>query len=91
MYTDAQCVIKMENTPTQKFNILTGVRHECVLSPLLFNLGMNFAPRNTKELNNGINWRNEPLSDLDFADDICLLHNEIKELQKKHNEPAPNI
>ena len=91
MYTDAQYMIKMKNTLTQKFNILTGVRQGCVLSPLLFNLAMDFVLRNTKELNNRINWRNEPLSDLDFADDICLLHNKIKELQKKHNGPTPNI
>ena len=82
MYTHAQCMIKMENTLTQNFNIPTGVRQGCVLSPLLFNLAMNFVLRNTKKLNNGINWRNESLSDLDFADDICLLHNKIKKLQK---------
>ena len=82
MYTDAQCMIKMANTLTQRFNILTGVRQGCVLSPLLFNLAIDFVLRNTKELNNGISWRNEPLSDLDFADDICILHNKTEELQK---------
>ena len=70
MHTDAQCMIKMEHTLPQKFNILTGIRQGYALFPLLFNLAMDFVLRNAKELNNGINWRNEPLSDLDFADDI---------------------
>ena len=82
IYTEAQCTIKTEQSFTSKFNILTGVRQGCVLSPFLFNLAMNFVLKNTQELNSGIDWGNSILSDLDFADDICLLHNKTEEMQK---------
>ena len=58
------------NTLIPRYNILPGVRQGCILSPLSCKLAIDFLLRNTKELNNGINWKNESLADLNFTDDI---------------------
>ena len=43
---------------------------------------MDFVFKNTQGLNNGIQWPNGILSNLDFADDSCLLHDKTEDMQK---------
>jgi hypothetical protein len=67
---------------TGYFDIITGVRQGCVLSPFLFLLVMDFVMNHAmKSEVAGITWGTSMLRDLDFADDIALLATKIRELK----------
>ncbi|VDP41906.1 unnamed protein product [Heligmosomoides polygyrus] len=60
---------------TTFFEVVTGVREGCVLSPLLFDVALDFIMR--KSMNGdetGIKWsRTHHLTDLDFAGDVAII------------------
>ena len=65
----------MEGRIGEWFQIVTGVRQGCILSPMLFLLTIDWVMRRSTEKGIwGLEWKgNERLADLDFADDIALL------------------
>jgi len=66
---------------TEMFDILTGVRQGCILSPFLFLTVIDFVMK--KMVNGrdyGITRGSEKLADLDFADDLALLCNTQEKL-----------
>ncbi|KAI8483214.1 hypothetical protein Bbelb_390960 [Branchiostoma belcheri] len=66
------------------FNVITGVRQGCILSPLIFGLVMDWLMRAVSGRNQGIPWsRHGQLEDLDFADDLALLSEARHKMQDK--------
>lgn len=75
IYHQSSCCLRTDQGITNFFSVATGVRQECVLSPFLFLLAMDFVMRRSLTHGDyGLYQRVETrLADLDFADDIAPL------------------
>ena len=93
------CVIKMlyqgfsaqvlcDGELTETFQVKTGVKQGCVLSPFLFSLAVDWIMNKTVgEVKRGIQWTfAKRLEDLDFADDIALLAQRQIDMQGKTDD-----
>jgi hypothetical protein len=92
MYTDTKAKVVTQDGTTEPFDILAGVLQGDTLAPFLFIIVLDYAMRkaavNFEHLGFTITPRRSrrhgavTLTDLDFADDICLLSDEISEAQE---------
>ena len=72
---DSRCAVRAEGQLSNWFQIVTGVRQGCILSPLIFLIVIDWVMKQaTSSISIGLEWlNNEHLVDLDFADDIALI------------------
>ena len=84
-YEDMKCQVVHQGKLTRKFEVKTGVRQGCLLSPFLFLLAIDWILKKTTEgARNGIQWTLwNQLEDLDFADDLALLAHSLQQMQEK--------
>ena len=84
-YNGMQCRVVHEGQLSEAFDVNTGVRQGCLLSPFLFLLAVDWIMiQTTQGRRNGIQWTlHQQLDDLDFADDIALLSHSQKQMQEK--------
>ena len=84
-YEGMSCRVIHEGQLTKNFEVRTGVRQGCLLSPFLFILVIDWVMKTaTKEKRNGIQWTMlTQLDDLDFADDLALLSHSHRQMQDK--------
>ena len=86
LYTDFSAqVLCDEGELTDPFQVKTGVKQGCVLSPFLFLIGIDLIMKETtKAGKRGICWTlTEVMEDLDFADDVVLLASRYVDIQDK--------
>ena len=85
MYEGTSCRVVHDGQLTDSFDIKTGVRQGCLLSPFLFILAIDWLmEETTKGRRNGIQWTLwTQLEDLDFADDLALLSHKHEQMQDK--------
>ena len=83
-YNNMQCRVIHEGKLTESFDVKTGVKQGCLLSPFLFLLAIDYIMRESTEgKRNGIQWTMwQQLDDLDFADDIALISS-TQQMQEK--------
>ncbi|KAK1805428.1 hypothetical protein P4O66_019744 [Electrophorus voltai] len=83
LYISSSCCVRTDDGYTDFFNIETGVKQGCILSPILFLLTVDYVMKKAMMSPvTGIPWTNgSHLTDLDFADDIALLANTKPALQ----------
>ena len=85
-YLSFKCCVALDNNKTTEwFDIETGVRQGCLLSPILFILAIDWVMRKTTgDRKRGIQWGLfNQLEDLDFADDLALLASNHRNMQEK--------
>ena len=80
---DMSCRIVHAGQLSESFEMKTGVRQGCLLSPFLFRLVIDRIMKTTTTgRNNGIQWTLwTQLDDLDFADDLALLSHNHSQMQ----------
>jgi hypothetical protein len=82
IYTNVSSCVKLA-TKTEWFAVKTGLRQGCLISPLLFNIYINDLAMTIKQNCTGIKIaNNEELCLLMYADDIALLAENEKDLEK---------
>ena len=86
-YEGMSCRVIHGGQLSNSFQVRTGVRQGCLLSPFLFLLAIDWImKKSTKEKRNGIQWTLlKQLDDLDFADDLALLSHNYQQMQEKTN------
>jgi hypothetical protein len=85
MYDGTSCKVLNDGQLTEGFEIRTGVRQGCLLSPFLFIIAVDWLLKETTSgRKNGIQWTLwTQLDDLDFADDLALLAHTHEQMQNK--------
>ncbi|VDO94892.1 unnamed protein product [Schistosoma margrebowiei] len=84
-YDGLQCKVVHGEQLTDAFQVRTGVRQGCLLSPFLFLLVVDWIMKtSTSEGKHGIQWTAQnQLNDLDFSDHLVLLSHTHKQMQIK--------
>ena len=77
LYKYVSSCVRVNTFKTEWFNVHSGLRQGCILSPLLFNLYINDLAKYIKRLNIG----DEKICILLYADDIVLLAETANDLQ----------
>lgn len=85
LYDNYQAFVQYNGKTSEAIDIKCGVRQGCILSPVLFLLVIDWIMKGIRR--NGLQWRlNEQLGDLEFADDVCLITENLNYLQRKIDE-----
>ncbi|VDP07257.1 unnamed protein product [Schistosoma margrebowiei] len=95
-YDGLHCKIVHGGQLTKSFEVNTGVRHGCLLSPFLFLLVIDWIMKtSTSEGKHGLQWISRMqlddlnfADDLDFADDLAFLSQTQPQIQEKTNSVA---
>ncbi|VDP32070.1 unnamed protein product [Schistosoma margrebowiei] len=89
-YDGLHCKIVHGGQLTKSFEVKTGVRQGCLLSPFLFLLVIDWIMKtSTSEGKYGIQWTSRmQLGDLDFANDLALLSQSQQQMQEMTNNVA---
>jgi len=70
----SMCNVLHKNQVSEPIPVLNRVKQGCVLSPLLFNVTRDYVMTKVTKNSAGIRWGLcSKLTDLEYADDICLL------------------
>ena len=89
LYENTECCVRTQDGNTRYFRIMSGVKHGCVLSPLLFVLVIDYVLRDCTGFSIQIG-EAKKLADLDFADDIAMMERNKAKLQDLLNTIREN-
>jgi len=73
LYDNSLSCIRMSGFESAWFQIESGVRQGCVFAPDSFAKGMDWVLERTVAATHRVPFRQHSFTDLDFADDVCLL------------------
>ena len=91
-YKGMTCRVVHGGQLTDAFQVQTGVRQGCLLSPFLFLLAIDWVMKtSTTQKRNGIPWSpKNQLDVLDFADDLAFLSDTQHQMQVKTSTVSGN-
>ena len=82
IYQNVSCCVKINGLDTNWFEVTTGLKQGCLLSPLLFNIYINDLVNVLKENCQGVKIGGENVCVLMYADDLALIAQNERDLQK---------
>ena len=82
MYSNTSACVRINGKLTNWFDCKSGVRQGCNLSPTLFSIFINDLVAEINSLNAGMNFENEQISMLLYADDIVFISSSEAEMQR---------
>jgi len=83
IYEQSTCNIVHKNLISEPIPVSNGVKQGCTLSSLLFNVTLDYMKSTVSKESEGIRWGIwGKLTDLDYADDKCLLTHSTRTMQK---------
>ena len=90
MYANNLCCVRHEGQHSEWFQVKTGVRQGCIISPPLFLIVIDYVMRlATADKPRGLVWGLfHRLEDSDFADDLALLAHTHSDIQEKTDRVA---
>ena len=86
LYTEVQCVVKVNDYLTPTIDVSQGVKQGCKLSPTLFSLYINDLAIEIKQMNLGIDIDEVQMSIFLYADNIVLIAPDADSLQLMLNK-----
>ena len=78
-YVNSKCVVKVGGKETEEFDVLSGLRQGCILSPVLFNLVMEKIVRGSLNLP-GARLSTGNIGILAYADDVVMVAENMGEI-----------
>ena len=83
LYAGQEATVRTGHGTTDRFQIGTGVRQGCILSPCLFNFYAEYIMRNAglEEAQTGIKIARRNINNLRYADDTILMAESEEELK----------
>ena len=86
LYEESSSAVRVNGDTSSWFQVETGVRQGCILSPLLFAIAIDWVLRRIMDNSTGgITWtEDESLCDLDFANDIALIDDHGTACSRQH-------
>ena len=81
MYEQTKCAIIVNGKISEWFKVGVGVRQGCLLSPVLFNLFLEFVMRGLRQLDSGVQMGDTCINNIRYADDTTLLDLVFEKLQ----------
>uniref|UniRef100_A0A8D8XXM4 Craniofacial development protein 2 n=1 Tax=Cacopsylla melanoneura TaxID=428564 RepID=A0A8D8XXM4_9HEMI len=83
-YDNYSCRVIHEGKVSDPFQVQTGVKQGCQISPIIFLMVLDGVMRRVITTPRGIQWRlTQQIEDLDFADDICFMSHKIEDMKGK--------
>ena len=73
IFSNVRCSVKVNSVLSDSFNVSSGLKQGCLLSPMLFNLCLNDLAVKLKSLGCGIDIDGEVVPIILYADDIVIL------------------
>ena len=81
LYQDTKCTVNVNGKHTELFDVESGVKQGCLLSPVLFNVFINDLVDSVRLCNRGIQVLDTNIDMLMYADDIVVLADNENDLQ----------
>jgi hypothetical protein len=83
LYSGSKCTVRVYGRTSREFTVETGVKQGCILSPLLFNIIIDWVAGKVAYHGGGVTIAdNFQVIDLDYADDIALCGEDAADAQR---------